>query len=146
MTKVGDTTKRGGTIAAVKPAGDDHQVVTIAGGKSAGYMRKPCPQCPWRKDAVGVFPAEAFKHSASTAYDMAGNVFACHDSGIDHGKTCAGFLLRGADNNMAVRMGYITGKIANDVSDGGHDLHDSYRAMAVANGVNPRDPVLKPCR
>lgn len=28
-------------------------------------------KCPWRVDATGEFPADAFRHSAETAYDMA---------------------------------------------------------------------------
>lgn len=143
---IGRKTKSGGTIAAIRQAGPDHQVVTVTGGSSAGYMKKPCPDCPWRKDAVGVFPAEAFKHSANTAYDMSDHVFSCHSAGADRSKTCAGFLLRGADHNMSVRLGYITGKYRGDVSDGGIELHDSYRDMAVANGVDPKDSVLKNCR
>ncbi len=87
-----------------------------------------------------------FKHSANTAYDMSQNVFSCHDSGIHKAKTCAGFLLRGADHNLAVRLGRMTGKFGDDVRDGGIELHDSYRAMAVANGVDRKDPALKNCR
>jgi hypothetical protein len=33
-----------------------------------------------------------------------------------------------------------------DVEDGGHELHESYRAMAIANGVAADDPVLAACR
>ena len=132
-------------IINVRPAGDDHQVVTVE-GKFIGYMKKPCPTRPWRVDAVGEFPAEAFRHSAPTAYDAAMNVFACHASGVKRGKTCAGFLLRGADHNLGVRIGYATGRYAGDVTDGGHELHESYRAMAVANGVDPDEEVLKQCR
>lgn len=132
-------------IIKVRPAGDDHQVITTA-GKFVGYMKKPCPTCPWRVDAVGEFPAEAFRHSAPTSYDMADHVFACHASGVKRGKTCAGFLLRGADHNITVRIGYATGRYEDDVDDGGHELHDSYRAMAVANGVDPDEEVLKQCR
>lgn len=136
---------RRATIRAVHPAGPEHQVVTVEGGK-ASYRREPCPDCPWRKDAVGVFPAQAFRHSARTAYDMAQHEFACHASGVSKPATCAGFLLRGADHNLKTRMGFITGKYQGDVTDGGHELHDSYRAMAVANGVDPDDPALQPCR
>jgi len=32
------------------------------------------------------------------------------------------------------------------VSDGGVALFDSYAEMAIANGVEPNDPVLAPCR
>lgn len=133
-------------IIQVQPAGPDHQVVSVK-GKYTGHMKKPCPTCPWRKDATGEFPAEAFRHSAPTAYDMSQHVFACHASGVEKGKTCAGFLLRGATHNLAVRLGYGNGRYGESpVTDGGHELYDSYREMAVANGVDPNDPVLKECR
>lgn len=134
-----------GTIADVRQAGPDHQVVTVVGGKSS-YRRKPCSDCPWRVDAAGEFPAEAFKHSAPTAYDMSDRVFACHQSGKDRPAICAGFLLRGSAHNLSVRMGLISGRFKDDVADGDVELHPSYRAMAVANGVDPLDPVLVPCR
>lgn len=132
-------------ITRVRPAGEHHQVLTVEGG-SGSYRKKPCKNCPWRIDAVGQFPAEAFRHSASTAYDMAKNTFACHEAGVKKPATCAGFLLRGADHNLSVRLGHITGRYKCDVSDGGHELHDSYRAMAIANGVSPDDPILAQCR
>jgi hypothetical protein len=132
-------------VTDIRPAGDDHQVLTIEGGKGT-YRKKPCPQCPWRVDATGVFPASAFVHSATTAYDMANNSFGCHEAGKDKPATCAGFLLKGADHNLSVRMGFVTGRIKNDVKDGGHDLHESYRDMAIANGVDSDHPALKPCR
>jgi Family of unknown function (DUF6283) len=124
--------------------GDLHQVVTLVGGPG-GWRKKPCSTCPWRLDAVGEFPAEAFRHSASTAYDMSDKRFACHQSGLDKPATCAGFLLRGADHNLSVRLGRMKGDFQ-DVHDDGLDLHANYRAMAVANGVDPSDPVLDFCR
>jgi hypothetical protein len=133
------------TVSAVRPAGPDHQVVTVVGG-GHGYRTKPCGDCPWRKDAVGVFPAEAFRHSARTAYDMSSETFACHQSGKDKPAICAGFLLRGANHNLSVRLGHMNGRFKTPVVDGGVDLHDNYRAMAVANGVDALDPVLGPCR
>lgn len=132
-------------ITRVRPADENHQVLTVEGG-GCSYRKKPCKNCPWRIDSVGEFPAEAFRHSASTAYDMAEETFACHEAGAKKPATCAGFLLRGADHNLSVRLGYITGRYKGDVSDGGHELHDNYRAMAVANGVSPDDPILAQCR
>jgi hypothetical protein len=131
-------------IIETRAAGDDHQVVTVKGGRKS-CRRKPCPNCPWRKDAVGEFPPEAFRHSARTSYDQATSVFACHDSGVEKSAKCAGFLLRGADHNLAVRLGYIRGEIPK-VEDGGFELFDSYREMAIANGVDSDDPVLLLCR
>lgn len=52
-------------VTAVHPAGDHHQVVTVEGG-SRSHCTKPCADCPWRVDANGVFPAEAFCHEAGT--------------------------------------------------------------------------------
>ena len=132
-------------ITKKRRAGEDHQVVTVEGGGS-GYRRQPCAKCPWRVDAVGEFPAEAFRHSAGTSYDMAQHTFACHASGVKKPAICAGFLLRGADHNLAVRLGYISGRIKNDVTDGGQVLHANYRAMAIANGVPADDPILTACR
>lgn len=142
-------------IRRTRPAGPDHQVVTVAGGNGS-YRRRPCggptstpdrPGCPWRVDATGAFPPEAFEHSADTAADMSGHVFACHESGTDHPATCAGFLLRGAAHNMAVRMRLSRGDIdPEQIDDGGHQLHPGYITMAIANGVDPDSPALAGCR
>lgn len=129
----------------IRPAGKDHQVVTVEDA-SPCYRRTPCSDCPWQKDAVGVFPAEAFRHSASTAYDMSERKFACHQSGSRRPATCAGFLLRGADHNLAVRVLRMKGEINDDVDDAGHELHENYAAMAIANGVDPDDETLAQCR
>lgn len=133
------------TVMDVRAAGDDHQVVTVASGPGS-YRRSPCPDCPWRLDATGIFPSEAFRHSASTAYDMAEKTFACHQSGTDKPAICAGFLLRGADHNLSVRLKRMKGTIQNDVTDNGHALYENYKAMAIGNGVDEDDPVLKGCR
>ena len=134
-------------VTATRLAGPDHAVRTMVGGRGDVYRREPCATCPWRVDAVGIFPAEAFKHSAGTAYDMASTTFACHESGTKAPATCAGFLLRGADHNLAVRVKLVRGVVnLREVSDGGHALFESYRAMSEANGVAPDDPVLGPCR
>ena len=133
-------------ITDVRPVDENHQVVSIDGG-GGQYRREPCGGCPWRTDQTGSFPAGAFKESARTAYDRATNMFSCHESGTVKPAVCAGFLMRGADHNLGARMKYIKGEMDfHAISDGGHELHASYRAMAEANGVDPSDPVLKPCR
>ncbi len=132
-------------ITCIQPADENNQVVTIEGGGSA-YRRKPCAKCPWRVDATGEFPAEAFRHSADTAYDMSMKAFGCHESGTQKTATCAGFLLRGAEHNLRVRLGLAFGTYADDISDNDLELHASYRDMAIANGVDPDDPIIAPCR
>lgn len=129
-----------------RSAGPHHRVVSVEGGEDKGYCRRPCADCPWRVDATGVFPAEAFRHSAETAYDMSTHAFACHTAGIDRPRWCAGFLLHGADHNLTIRLARMRGDVDDDVSDGGHAMHPSYAAMAIANGVDRDDPVLRPCR
>jgi hypothetical protein len=132
-------------ITAVHPVDETYQVVTVEGGRPC-YRREPCGGCPWRVDQAGVFPAKAFRHSANTAHDMSDHQFACHESGSTKPATCAGFLLRGADHNLSVRLRRMRGEIRDDVHDGGHDLHANYRAMAIANGVDPTDPAISACR
>ena len=129
----------------VHPVNEHFQVVTVTGG-GCGHQKRPCPKCPWRKDATGEFPAGAFLHSARTAYDMSEHQFACHQSGVGNTKACAGFILRGADHNLGVRLRRIKGQDFSDVQDGGHELYSNYREMAIGNGVDPDDPVLAPCR
>ena len=59
---------------------------------------------------------------------------------------CAGFLERGAAHNLTVRLAYMRDEIEPMDRSGGEDLFDDYREMAVANGVDPLDPMLGPCR
>lgn len=138
--------KKPAHITRIRPADDNNQVVTVEGGSGRAYRRQPCSKCPWRVDATGEFPAEAFRHSASTAYDMAQTTFGCHESGSRKPATCAGFLLRGSDHNLAVRLGLMSGRYKQDVTDAGVELHQNYRAMALANGVSVDDPALLLCR
>lgn len=131
-------------ITRVRPADENNQVLSVEGGEGL-YRRSPCGGCPWRVDQTGEFPAEAFAHSADTAMDMSGRTFGCHESGAEHPAICAGFLLRGADHNMAVRMKLASGEIDMDkVRDHGIELHPGYRTMATENGMDWDDPVL--CR
>lgn len=134
------------TILGRRHADANHDVVTVAGGGS-GYRKTPCPDCPWRRDAeVGAFPAEAFRHSARTAYDLSRHRFGCHASGAEKPATCAGFLLSGAAHNLSVRLDVLTGRVDLGQVSSPVPLYDSYREMAEANGVAPDDAALAPCR
>lgn len=137
--------KKQAVVTRIRGADANNQVVTVEGGKGS-YRRQPCAKCPWRLDAKGEFPSEAFRHSAGTAYDMAQHTFGCHEAGAKRPATCAGFLLRGAGHNLAVRLGFMTGRFKGDVVDGGHQLYENYRAMAIANGVAADDASLTLCR
>ena len=92
---------------------------------------------------TGVFPPEAFRVSAPTSYDMANRTFACHMSGLAS-VTCAGFMLRHDENNMSVRLSRMLGTMSPEpLRNPGVPVYRSYREMAIANGVDPEDPVLK---
>ena len=60
--------------------------------------------------------------------------------------TCAGFLERGANHNLAVRMAYIRGDLEFIDRSAGLPLHPCYRSIAIANGVPADDPALAACR
>ena len=73
--------------------------------------------------------------------------FVCHETSEAAPLVCAGFLLRGATHHLGVRLHIARGEVdPAAVHDGGHELHGSYRDMAIANGVDPDDPALAPCR
>lgn len=122
--------------------------VTTSGGDKFVHRKSPCEQCPWREDVpTGVFPAEAFRESAHTAYDMSLSTFACHMAGPSTPATCAGFLLRHSENNLQIRMSRMLGRFDdNGLNDGGFPIYLTYREMAIANGVNLADAVLSPIR
>lgn len=112
------------------------------------FCRKPCNECPWRTDVpTGRFKPERYRRLARSAEDLSGVLFACHKTAEGKEVACAGFLLRGATHNMAVRLARVGGDLKDgDVSDGGLPLFNNYTEMAVANGVRRRDPALKHVR
>lgn len=141
------TPRKRGRITATRLADENNAVITVVGGGQQ-YRRKPCQGCPWVVENDGSFPAEAFRISAPTSYDLADSMFACHESPErERPLTCAGFLLRNADNNLAARMAQARGTLdLSQVKEDGRELHTNYREMAIANGVDPDDPVLANCR
>ncbi|MFI6883851.1 DUF6283 family protein [Streptosporangium canum] len=134
-------------VIQVRDGGDGWGVIsTVHADPLArlGHRTSPCGPCPWRRDApIGAFPPAVFRYSAATAYDLSMRRFVCHTSSAEEPLTCAGFLLRGADHNLAIRA---SNEDYSAVDDRGLDLYDSYVEMATANGVDPADPVLAPCR
>lgn len=107
------------------------------------YARKPCDECPWRKDvAPGRFPPERYRALAPTAYDMATSIFACHKSPDGKEFACAGYLLMSSAHNFSVRMARQS--FADLASP--YPLFATYRRMAIANGVKRSDPALDKCR
>ncbi|QFZ24500.1 hypothetical protein EKG83_25820 [Saccharothrix syringae] len=131
----------------VRPAGDGKWGVVTIERRGTDYRTEPCPRCPWRVDApLNVFPPQVFRDSARTTYDLATHTFGCHGSSRSAPQTCAGFLLRGASDNLTIRLAVVSGRIDPDSIGSPVELYSDYRAMAVANGVDPNDPALTPCR
>jgi hypothetical protein len=106
------------------------------------YAKTPCPECPWRRDVpVGQFPPERYVALAHTAYDLSLKVFACHMSKEGGEFACAGFLLQSSAHNLSVRMADHGFEVSSP-----YPLYETYREMAIANGVSRRDPALRDCR
>lgn len=134
-------------ITDFRLADEDHAVVTVErSGKGHGASRREaCAECPWRLDSpVGAFPAEAYRLSANTATDAATHTFACHMSGREKPATCAGFILAQGRDNLGIRIGFARGRVTMPLHT--MPLYANYRAMAVANGVDPADPAIARCR
>jgi hypothetical protein len=131
-----------------KMAGPDHAVVTISQPPDVGnetHMRSPCAECPWRRANAGSFLAKAFEISTVTATDASTHLFACHMAGKDEPKTCAGFLLsETAVDNLGVRLGRMMGRFE-ALSGDPDELFQTYKQMAVANGVAPNAVCLRGC-
>lgn len=143
--------KREPIITRRRNADANNDVITVERG-GGSYRRTVCADCPWRKDAVGVFPAEAFRLSAhcgtdgarmsEVGFSDAGSTFGCHTNGAEKPATCAGYILQSYDA-IGWRIAVATGKFdPKQVSDGGVELHENYYEMAVANGVPADDPAL----
>jgi hypothetical protein len=108
---------------------------------------RPCQECPWRRDvATGRFDEDRFRSMARTARDMDRRLFQCHRTDEGRPLVCAGFLERGAEHNLAVRLAYARGDLNRKDRSGSLPLYADYREMAVANGVAPDDPALSECR
>lgn len=142
-------------IRDTRLADENHAVHTVEGGREL-YRREPCETCPWRKDAVGEFPAEAFRLAACTGTDAANALamtdldgalrsFACHSSGTRKPAICAGYVLHG-DASLGWRIAYSRKRFDPEECSSDVELFDSYYEMAVANGVPQDDPAIALCR
>lgn len=106
------------------------------------YCRKPCAECPWRRDVPpGKFSRERFIALAHTAYDLAAKVFACHMTNEGKEIACAGFVMMQGGHNLSLRLMRKRFEITTDAA-----LYRTYREMAIANGVPKKHPALRQCR
>lgn len=127
--------------------GHDVQTLRSEGRASLPVRSQPCEKCPWRKDRVGGFPHDSFRASADTAYPGSTRVFACHMAGSEKPQICAGSALStGARCNDALRIAAERGEYDPAAVTTGVPLFESYRAMSIANGLDPDDAALEPCQ
>lgn len=136
--------KKTAQVVRTRPAGPDHQVVTIEGAEwvsSPALQRLPLAEGCRGRISTGSFRALGQHRIRHGAKHLCVPPVWCSKAG--HLRR---ILLRGADHNLSVRLGYLKGVIDHDVKDGGLALHDGYREMAIANGVDPDHPALKQCR
>ncbi|MFI5865837.1 DUF6283 family protein [Streptomyces sp. NPDC051546] len=124
----------------------------IEAGEELAHRKAPCNECPWRKDApLGRFSLTRFEEMRSTStqpdvHDHAAMVraavgeqelFGCHkgDPATGADLACAGWLAVEGQQNLAVRMDIVFGRLPGDVlspRDGWPELYESYDAMVEA--------------
>lgn len=78
--------------------------------------------------------------------DMDQRLFQCHRTTDERPFVCGGFLARGADHNLSIRLTRMRGDLPPFRGEDHAPLYDDYREMAVSNGVNSSDPILDQCR
>jgi hypothetical protein len=109
--------------------------------------RKPCASCPYRKDVpIGTWHRSELENLLANDKDeMHGNLFACHKfrhRPKEEHDACAGWVLDQKERGLPsirFRLALMTNddavRMLEEVTDGGHPLHESLRAMCEANGA-----------
>jgi hypothetical protein len=110
-------------------------------------VRRPCPDCPWRKDnpSPGKFPQENFEAMRSTTgvpgaeAPIGASLFACHHSKEDGSFVCAGWLAAVGIENLTARYLATRGIINPKGFQPGDDwpeLYEDYDSMLAAQGFS----------
>jgi len=109
---------------------------------SRAFALEPCGSCPYRKDVVvGTWHAEEFENLlAHDADPIRGAVFGCHRFRLrpEDSDVCAGWFLdqqRRGFPSIQLRLALMRAPTEPTVTDGGHPLYPSMKAMCAANGV-----------
>jgi len=106
--------------------------------KQPGFKQtRTCDECPWRKDVPpGRFPKERFIALRVSVKQGFFPLFACHKSPEEAPCACAGYLMVEGENNFFVRLAVIEGRFDPKKLEVTAPLYESYREMALANGVD----------
>jgi hypothetical protein len=109
---------------------------------SRAFAPEPCGSCPYRRDVVvGTWHADEFENLlAHDADPIRGAVFGCHRFRMrrDTADVCAGWFLdqqRRGFPSIQLRVAIMRADDEPRVTDGGHPLYLSVKAMCRANGV-----------
>lgn len=118
--------------------------------RSLNVASEPCKSCPYRKDAtIELWQKVEFEDLLKSEERFMGAIYGCHKYRF-RPKTevamCAGWFLdqkkRGYPS-IALRMSLMVSGLDADqidalVTDGGHRLYSSVKAMCAANGVRKK--------
>lgn len=104
--------------------------------------KRPCEQCPWRRDVRGgQFPADRYEKLANTSGERGNEaaidapLFACHKSSDDETMPCAGWLAAVGRDSLRVRILALRGEIPVEALDPREDwppLFESFDEMVAA--------------
>lgn len=111
---------------------------------SAKRCRRPCANCPWRKDAPAQYwdPGH-FRSIYRNCQDDGTNRMLCHKAKADAPSlkqpTCQGWVRVMGDRAIGVRIALARGLVtpAETMDTKGLDLFESFEAMLRANNVEP---------
>jgi hypothetical protein len=109
------------------------------------YMKAPCENCPYRKDAPRHYwDAIEFEKVLESERSQIGSIFSCHkQASLPNNQRgfCAGWLLDQRERHVpsiALRVALLAPDALaamEAVTDGGHEMFSSVEAMCRANGV-----------
>lgn len=117
------------------------------------YVRRPCPECPWKRDSEpGKFPPERYQAlrctsrrpdaRGGTEAQLGDPLFACHMTHEGHEHACAGWLAVEGWGHLAVRIAVLSGAVPQcqlRPGPGWPALYGSYAELAAANGAGEED-------
>jgi hypothetical protein len=109
-------------------------------------MKRPCAECPWRRDArLGKFPSGQFLALRDTAEPgEQSRIMNCH---MTHEPACAGWTARHGSGNGRIRMAASLGLLTPEQLAGPADpaaLYRNFDEMLWANAARPLESASGP--
>jgi hypothetical protein len=104
---------------------------------SLSAIKRPCDECPWRKDAEPErFTRDRWDSLARSSARPDGSsaeyfdpLFACHKTDEGKERVCAGWLAMEGINHPRIRLGLVVGEISScslEPKPGWPDLHPDF--------------------